>query len=564
MMLQLHSRRWKFSVEGYTLAAALIIVLSCGLRLFFIAHDWPETNSDEGTVGIMTLHIAHLSDFPIYFYGQGTLGSLEAYVGALLFLMFGQTVFALRFGVLLLFIPFLVAMYQLASLLYNKKLALLTLVLLSIGSPELLFREFAAFAGHGETPLFGTLILLVATRLALSIPEVDSKPGKRRILGYGLWGFLVGAAFWNDPLSLPFALSSGLFLLLFCRTELRRSILLSATLGLLIGLIPCLIYSFTVPIAEGSLSVFSFLTAYAHPVASDSPFERFAAALLVSIPVSTGATILCPMSAKSAWPLDINNQQVMQCTALHGVWALVLVLLWLLAMIMTVEALCPFWQTLPATTKKPTQREVVEGARLMLLSSALLAFLIFAVSVQAITGPWSNHRYLMALGVATPALIWPLWRVWSMQLPRRLMVPSLKVLSVALLVFYSAALGVGAWQATWQFAETQNSTHEREILVTTLLHMHIRHIYTEYWTCDLTAFLSQEQITCSVVDNELQPGVNRYQPYVPEVARDKQAAYVFPDRFLTPTIWAKMQTLLGPDYRTITVDGYTITYRTEV
>jgi hypothetical protein len=560
MMLQLRSGHWKFSVDGYMLAAALIIVLSCSLRLFFIAHNWPETNSDEGTVGIMALHVAHLSDFPIYLYGQGELGSLEAYVGALLFPVFGPTVFALRFGVLLLFIPFLIAMYQLASLLYNRKLALLTLVLLSIGSPEVLFREFAALAGHGEMPLSGALILLVTTRLALSVPEDENKPGKRRLLGYSLWGFLVGAALWNDPLSLPFALSSGLFLLLFCRVELRRSILLSAALGLLIGLLPCFIYSFTVPVAEGSLSVFSFLTAYAHPVASDSPVERFAAAFLVSIPVSTGATMLCPMTAKSAWPLDLHNPQVVQCTALHGMWALALVLLWLVAVIIAVRALRPVWQTLRAGTQKPAEREVVEGARLMLLSSALLAFLIFAASVQAITGPWSNHRYLMAIEVATPALTWPLWQIWSIRYPRRLQGLSLKILSVALLVFYAATLGMGTWQATWQFAEAQSFTHEREMLLTTLRRLHIRHMYTEYWTCDLTAFLSQEQITCSVVDKELQPGVNRYQPYMSEVARDKQAAYVFPDGFLVPATWAKLQAALGPHYRIITADGYIIAY----
>ncbi len=72
---------WAMQSKKYRvmLVASVIIALSTGLRLFFLIHHWPETNSDEGTVGLMALHIAHGTDFPVYMYGQGgTLGSLEA------------------------------------------------------------------------------------------------------------------------------------------------------------------------------------------------------------------------------------------------------------------------------------------------------------------------------------------------------------------------------------------------------------------------------------------------------------------------------------------------------
>ncbi len=142
MHLNLRLLPSNIKIDRYKFSAIIIIVLSSALQFFFIVHNWPETNSDEGTVGLMALHIAHFKDFPVYLYGQGgTLGSLEAYVGALLFPIFGQTVFALRFGLLLLFIPFLISMYLLTSLLYSKGLALLTLILLSLGSSELLFRR---------------------------------------------------------------------------------------------------------------------------------------------------------------------------------------------------------------------------------------------------------------------------------------------------------------------------------------------------------------------------------------------------------------------------------------
>jgi hypothetical protein len=526
MYLQLHFLAKKVEVNGYAIAALIIIALSCALRLFFIAHNWPLTDSDEGTIGLMALHIAHFKDFPIYLYGQrGTLGALEAYVGALLFLIFGPTAFALRIGMLLLFVPFLIGMYWLTSLLYTRKLALLTLVLLSLGSDEILLREYGAFAGHGETPLFGALIVLVATMLALS--SATRGGIWRRRLGYGLWSFLVGIAIWNDPLAGPFVLTSGIFLFIFCRHELRRSILLSILIGLLIGLLPMLIYNFSVPFDQSSFAVYGFLVDYSHPVVSDSLFERFTASFLVTLPVSTGATTFCAMTQQSAWPL---SAQMWPCIAIHGAWALALIIFWLLGVILAVLALRPLGSMIPFDADSPEKRRgaILQGARLMLLGSALLGFLIYTLSVQAITDPWSNQRYLIALGVATPALLWPLWQAFgSIRFSGRLVALSVKILCAALLGCYVITMGAGTVAAAKQIPQVESRTLANDALAPALLRLHITHIYTDYWTCDLTAFLSQERVTCSVLDTHLRPGVNRYTPYVGIVAQDPQAAYVF-------------------------------------
>lgn len=518
--------------DGSLLAASIIIVLSAGLRLFFLTHQWPETNSDEGTVGLMALHIAHFSDFPVYMYGQGgTLGSLEAYVGALLFPLFGQTVFALRVGVLLLFVVFLISMYLLTSLLYTRKLALLTLIVLSLGSGELLFRSYAALAGHAETPLFGALLILVANKLALSVPDPARAPVRvQRLLGYSCWGALVGGAFWNDPLTLPFILTSSLFLLIFCRHEFRAPIVISIVVGVLIGLFPVIIYNLTLSdISQSSFSAFSFLVNPDHPVASDTILARFAAAFLVTLPVSTGAVPFCAMNPYSAWPLGVQSSpQVIQCSAIHGAWALILVVLWLVGVSMAVRRLRTLWRW-RTTADKERRDAVIEGARLMLLGSAPLTFLSFAASVQAITGPWAHHRYLIALAVATPAVFWPLWRMVSARSFR----PGLKVVSIrwlctAILAGYVTTMALGTIETTREFPRVEATYQSQEALLTTLRSQHLTRIYTDYWTCDLVAFLSQEQIICSVLDDQLHRGFNRYQPYVPVIAHSPHVAYVFP------------------------------------
>src|SRR5713101_4261775 len=97
-----------------------IIALAILLRLVLTALGWPPTNSDESTMGLMALHIASLKDFPIFMYGQLYMGAFEAYLAAVLFHLFGTSLFTLRLAMMLLYTFFLVSMYLLTSLLYTK------------------------------------------------------------------------------------------------------------------------------------------------------------------------------------------------------------------------------------------------------------------------------------------------------------------------------------------------------------------------------------------------------------------------------------------------------------
>jgi len=219
---------------------------------------------------------------------------------------------------------------------------------------------------------------------------------------------------------------------------------------------------------------------------------------------------------------------VIQCSAIHGIWALGLVVLWLTGIGMAARRLRALWRFRTAAYEE-RRDTVIEGARLMLLGSALLTFLSFAVSVQAITGPWSHHRYLIALAVATPAVLWPLWRMASSRSLRPgLQAISIKGLCVGLLVVYVATMALGTVQVTGQIPQAEAAFQSQEVLFSTLSAQHLTRIYTDYWTCDLVAFLSQEQVICSVLDDQLHPGFNRYQPYMSVVAHSPHVAYVFP------------------------------------
>lgn len=166
-------------------------------------------------MGLMAMHIQH-GELPIFFYGQHYMGALEAYIAAALFSLFGVSVFALRLGLILLFLCFLVAMYFLVCMLYSKNFAFLTILLLGLGSNDVISRELSAIGGYMETLLFAALSFFIATWLALSSGREGHNPWSRRIIGYCAWGGIIGLGLWSDLLILPFALCSTLLLFLFC------------------------------------------------------------------------------------------------------------------------------------------------------------------------------------------------------------------------------------------------------------------------------------------------------------------------------------------------------------
>jgi len=205
----------------YSLSVMGMFALAIMLRIILISHSWPVLDSDEGTMGIMALHVAYRGATPVFFYGQNYMGSLEAYVVAPMFYLFGPSTFALHFGLLFIYAFSLVILYLLTSALYTKRLALFTLGLLAFGSSEMFARQLTATGGYPESFLFAPLLLLSALRLAASAQETPLT-GKRRwrVLAYTGWIALAGLAAWSDPLMAPLILVAGWLLVRFCYREL--------------------------------------------------------------------------------------------------------------------------------------------------------------------------------------------------------------------------------------------------------------------------------------------------------------------------------------------------------
>ena len=138
----------------------MIVAAATLARFVLIYFNWPVTNSDEGNMGLLAMHVAYHGELPIFFYGLPYMGPLEGYIAAPLFHLFGVSLFTLRLGLLLLFGLFLISMYYLTRLLYTEKFALAIVVLLSFGSSLLILLQLRAVGEYPEMLLFAALIPL--------------------------------------------------------------------------------------------------------------------------------------------------------------------------------------------------------------------------------------------------------------------------------------------------------------------------------------------------------------------------------------------------------------------
>ena len=563
------------------------------IRLGLLLLDWPATDSDEGTMGLMALHITH-GAHPVFFYGQTYMGALQAYLGAALFTLFGASVFTLRLGLLLLFMLFLAVMYALVRRLYDHRFALFSLALLALGGPEILKPQLLALGGYPETLLFGALSLLLALWLAF-----DARSNRHtrwlRLAAYAAFGATLGLGWWSDPLVLPFLVAATLLLVVCCARDLHWGGLAAVALGLLTGLAPQIAYSLAHPGEMGATAVAAFQPQGVGTLAQ-LPARLGLQALgtaLISFPDITSVGWVCPMALDHAGiPSSGSALGTFACAGLRGGWSLGALALGGIATAVTLQALCGLRATKQSSGESesapashafadgPSPRRgggrgrglslardwsdddhraaVIQFGRLALLVGGGLTLVMYLISPAAI--PPGHARYLIGIAIALPAILYPLWVAATVprldaKAPRRSWIRQVLVSRLCLgLVLLTLAGGVVATYRQTPATHAQYAADQA--LARDLERLGIRHLYTDYWTCYKVAFLTREKITCAVLGSSLEPGNNRYPPYVAAVANDPHAAYVFPsDSLQTAALIAKAATP-GWRYRQVSLDGY--------
>ena len=285
--------------------------------------------------------------------------------------------------------------------------------------------------------------------------------------------------------------------------------------------------------------------------------------IVVALPMHGGAMAICPIGSHQVWPISWQSSaHVLQCSAIHAVWGLGDILLWGIAIGLVIRWLLVCRRQ---TRQQILVNESIQGlttiqvARLMILAAAGLLLLIYGASAAPAMVPWSSSRYLVALRIATPGLIIVLWDIIDtlkrqMRFSRGLVI----VVRYATLLFVIGVLTQGTLATLSRIDETQRENVQEAQLITQLENRGIHRFYTDYWTCNRLAFESEEQLTCAVLDENLQPDLDRDWSYRAQVYSDSHAAFVFPDN--SEQLKTFMQRIAGHEqaFESSEIEGYMV------
>jgi 4-amino-4-deoxy-L-arabinose transferase-like glycosyltransferase len=528
----------RYHLRRYDIVFFALLIVATLLRLALISNDWPTMNSDEAVMGLMAKHMAGGQGIPLVIYGQAYMGSLEAMLGSVFYHLFGVSIFALRLGLLTIFILFLCSMYLMTRLLYDQQLALIICGLLCLGTPEIFLHQLFAAGGYPEIVWLGAMLFLIATLLAISAycddPE-DRRARRRRLCLFGVYGLLAGLGIWSDPLIIPVIAASGLLLLRFDWREVCRiggGLLL---VGLIIGLAPLIKHNLEVPWQQSTLVSMLHLqqgrTGGSQPVHSLFLIkQQISSTLLYALPAITGANPLC--STTSLLYFGPVTHHTLICSLRQGVWSLGYFILGGAACCMAIYAIWHYHQQTKQDPAPYGERRmyVLQWARLSLLLCASLVILAYLSSPASAIYAGPTTRYLVCLDIVVPALLWPLWSGLhhGSKLPFPTLNRTIRLICLAGFLVIAITLLIGTVATFQQIPGTQRTYQNQQQLTHDLLRIGATRVYTEYWTCNTLILLSNERIICSNLTGNLQPGHDRFLPYRTLVRSTPGATYVFP------------------------------------
>ncbi len=217
--------RWNRKLTALVLLMGLV---SLGHLPYFL-NSYGLMDSDEAIPALMGKHIAEGKVPPLYYYGALFQGSLPQHYYALLFKIFGFSVFLAKLAAFLVFLAFLAVHLVFLQEIFSFSFALVAGFFYCLPWRHLIVSSVDLGSGFPVVFLFGSLIF------ALTYLIYDKDKGYL----VAPVGFLSGLAFWTHQISFIFILTSSFFLV--CKFKLQWKKYLKIILYFFVGAFPVIL-----------------------------------------------------------------------------------------------------------------------------------------------------------------------------------------------------------------------------------------------------------------------------------------------------------------------------------
>ncbi len=194
----------------------LLFLIGLSLRIYGAWVFQYNPHPDPGIVRLMAKHIAERRDFPIFFYGQPYMGSIEAIISAIICMVSGCSEFAVSLGTALIGFLLLPVAYIWTYYAGGRWAGITALIFLLIG-PEIYFYFLGnPRGGYAITLLLAPLLILLACQII-----TERLRGKKWLI---IFGFLAGLGWWSNQLIIGALITSGILLLIFWKRHILKYI----------------------------------------------------------------------------------------------------------------------------------------------------------------------------------------------------------------------------------------------------------------------------------------------------------------------------------------------------
>ena len=211
--------------NGFSLFVIFLIAIASVARIYGAWCYRYNFDPDSGVVYLMAKHMVEGKTFPIFFYGQSYMGSLEPATSALLGLLFGISGFVFNLGTVIWGVAFLPLVYcwgREAGASRLSGLAALTLCIL--GPSNFFVFQCIPRGGYALTIFIGVALVFLSAKMCFQ----ESKNTPPSMLAYFFLGTLAGIGWWTNQLITAALLTSAV---LFALTMRRRIICTRTLLG---------------------------------------------------------------------------------------------------------------------------------------------------------------------------------------------------------------------------------------------------------------------------------------------------------------------------------------------
>ncbi len=195
-----------------------------------------ELGGDESVIGIMSLRVL-AGEFPVFFYGQNFMGSLEAYLSAVLVLGLGPQAWVLELLPVMLSFLFLFLIRQLGRTFFPEKVVLLALLYLALPPSFYLDWTHEARSHYPLTLIFGSMLLVLVSRIIYQKSKPEER--SRQLIFLGL---MAGLGWWTNHLIVCYLLPAFFFLWLFDKKLPLRPSFFLVIIFFLLGGLPQFLY----------------------------------------------------------------------------------------------------------------------------------------------------------------------------------------------------------------------------------------------------------------------------------------------------------------------------------